>query len=137
MSFTEVNTLPEEINLEVVATFDLEPIEVIEMEETEGRALETSNINLDVTEYLQQKKSDNTRKSDKQAVKMFNSIMARLRESDSPDANKFKSLHELDVDNMDFCLSKFFMCLVKQSGQLYNAASLITHYSALACRGRK
>ena len=58
--------------------------------------------------------------------------MARLRESDSPDANKFKSLHELDVDNMDFCLSKFFMCLVKQSGQLYNAASLITHYSALA-----
>ena len=56
MSFTEDNTLPEEINLEVVATFDLLPVEVIEMEETEGRALETSNINLDVSEYLQQKK---------------------------------------------------------------------------------
>ena len=36
MSFTEDNTLPEEINLEVVATFDLLPVEVIEMEETEG-----------------------------------------------------------------------------------------------------
>ena len=70
-------------------------------------------------------RSPNSKKLENQVINLFNATMEVLNKSEN--TNSYKKLHETTIEELPSRLCKFFMCCLKENGQVFNASSLNTY----------
>ena len=95
----------------------------------ETRPIDLENANLDIDSFLEGSKSCNSKKAEKQAVKLFNDTMSSLNETRQLG---FKPIDECPLDELANQLCQFFLVVTKKDGKVINASSLTAHHIALA-----
>ena len=94
-----------------------------------SRSVAESNINLSFNEFIEGSRSPNSKKLENQVINLFNATMEALNKSEN--TNSYKKLHETTIEELPSRLCKFFMCCLKENGQVFNASSLNTYYRVM------
>ena len=94
-----------------------------------NRKLNRDNLFMEPEDHVRKRVPKTTKKSTEYAVNLFNTTMLQV----SKELNfQHKDLLEISVDDLPWCLSKFFMVVSKADGTPLNASSLETIYASLA-----
>ena len=96
-----------------------------------ARMVDESKLEIPVDDYLDQVSSSNTKKQNTLVAKMFNDVMDSLNIKKVGPC-QFYHLDECPEHELPDSLSRFFMCVVKKDGSVYNASSINTFYQAMA-----
>ena len=95
---------------------------------SETRALQ--NVDISINEYLDGSKAQNSKKLEKQVVKLFHETISSLSKVDS--SLEAKQIDEYSIEELPNALARFFMSAAKENGQTFSSSSLNTFYRALA-----
>lgn len=102
---------------------------VPEEEEAIYRSVAVKNNDLSVNEYLDNSKSESSKKAVSGIKSMFNETMDSLNHREN--TNQYKHLEDLSLEELPGCLSRFFMVVTKKDGICFNSSSLNTHYLSM------
>ena len=85
------------------------------------RAVDKSNLGISTEEYLENSRSGNTRRQDEWIKRLYNDTMKSV--SFNAGLSEFPPLLQTPLEDLPACLERFFMSLVKKTGESYNASS--------------
>ena len=89
-----------------------------------------TNVKMTINEYLEAGKSDNTRRLDKQAVKLFHSTIMALSEQDK--SVIYKNIDEYSLEELPDILCKFLIVVAKEDGHTFSSNSLNAYVRCLS-----
>ena len=95
----------------------------------DDKRIDFANVGLSPEDYIKSRIPQETKKSTKQAVKLYETIMGKKA---TMDGAIFKPILEIPVDELPNMLSSFFLVAKKVNGNVYNASSLGTYFQSLA-----
>ena len=95
----------------------------------DDKRIDFANVGLSPEEYIKSRTPQETKKSTKQAVKLYDTVMGKKA---TMDGAIFKPILETPVDELPNMLSSFFLVAKKVNGNVYNASSLSTYFQSLA-----
>ena len=95
----------------------------------DNKRIDFANVGLSPEDYIKSRIPQETKKSTKQAVKLYETIMGKKA---TMDGAIFKPILETPVDELPNMLSSFFLVAKKVNGNVYNASSLATYFQSLA-----
>lgn len=103
-------------------------IEGAGQEASNSRALQ--NVEFSINEYLDGSKAANSKKLEKQVVKLLHETINSLSKVDS--SVVYKQIDDYSLEELPEVLARFFMTVAKENGQMFSSSSLNTYYRALA-----
>ena len=92
------------------------------------RSIQVDALSIDVDSYLDEAKRPNTKRNESYIIKTFNDCMDTINQLNG---TSFKYLLEADIEELPNQIERFFMCLQRKDGKLYNPASYETLYNTL------
>ena len=92
--------------------------------------LTLQNVGISVSDYLDQSKSENSKKLERQVVKLFHATIEELSKKDQ--SVVFKQIDDYTLEELPVMLSQFFLSLAKEDGKIHSSSSLMAYFGALA-----
>ena len=95
-----------------------------------GNSRALQNVEVSINEYLDGSKAANSKKLERQVVKLFQDTISSLSKIDA--SVEYKQLDDYCLEELPQVLARFFMTVAKENGLMFSSSSLNTYYRALA-----